>query len=659
MIIDPKSSKPIYMIARTLLFVLLVGLLSAIGWAAETGTISGRVLSPSGEPVEGAVITLPNPDSNKPPLATTGSHADGRFTLRLGELESRLYSPPLTIQAEGLASTYVDKRHIVPFINADKDLGDIQLSRGHRYRGQVVGPQGQPIERATITCTAHRFLGRGSSDFIDGSHEVITNSEGRFVTPPLPDGVPLIRISAEGFASAAFGRIPIENAKEGDLGTLRLVPDSPLEGTVIDEDGQPVTGVSIQAIGQAVTTDKQGRFALRGITAAARTPLSIRGNGFTPLFWLITNNPDGYECVDITDFQLNPQAVTPAAVQQAMSSPMKMKRLTIPLRREGEIRGSVVDAETGEPITLSRIVLCNFVRNPDGEVVLSLCRLSHFAQPSPGKFVVGYPIPDAYHLAISAEGYEDAEAFTPAVTRLERLDGIKIKMRRKRDVPAPVVATQRIQGVVAGDADKLENSRATLWRLPRKLPAAATRVIRGRTTVGDGSAVSSQMLTGATFSLEAPVQDANWYVLVDTPDRILALHGPIDVAHGEIERVEIEPRECGRVEGVVGNSRTVDIRLWAILFSDLGIQYEVPVREDGRFEFANVFPGDYGLKVGSDALLDSDLGTFADNPFPMSDEPPAKSIQLLKQPSEPWKRAIRVQVEATRTTSVGSINFAK
>ncbi|MBL7038953.1 MAG: carboxypeptidase regulatory-like domain-containing protein [Pirellulaceae bacterium] len=553
-----------------------------------------------------------------------------------------------------MASTDIDQRHITLFDNADKNLGDIRLSTGRVYRGQIVNSKGAPIAEATVTCSAHRFIGRGSAGVIAGTREVITDNEGRFVTPTLPLAIPHVQASAVGFAMKAFDTAKLIAATDGELGILKLAGDDPIEGTIVDKNLQPLPGISVQVRGLVATTDERGRFALRGLVGTTRQPISIRAEGFAPLSWLTTKTSNGYECVDFTEFQLNPRALTSAAYQKALSSPMTMQRLQIQLRREGMIFGNAVDEETGEPITLSRVVLCNFARKPNGKVVLSLCRKSHFTQPTAGKFVVGYPVPNEYHLTVSANGYEDAEAFTPKVSELQRVDGIEIKMRRKGDVPASTIVAQHIRGVVKDDGDELKNARVALWRRPRNLPAIATRLIRGRTSVGDGSVVTSHMLTGPEFSLEAPVQDPNWYVLVETPDRIVALHGPIDVAKGETQQVEIETRACGRVEGVVSNASSVDVPLWVVLFSGLGIQYEVPIQSNGRFELTNVFPGDYGLKVGCDSILDSDLGDF-----PYRDRPDEESFRLMKRPSNPWKRAVKISVEEAQTVSIRPIKFER
>ena len=91
----------------------------------------------------------------------------------------------------------------------------------------------------------------------------------------------------------------------------------------------------------------------------------------------------------------------------------------------------MIDAETGEPVAISQVVLCTFTRTPDRGIVLDGCRTADFAQARPGEFSVDYSYPTEYHLRVSADGYEDGEAFTPPVTCLEDVKGVVVKMRAR------------------------------------------------------------------------------------------------------------------------------------------------------------------------------------------------------------------------------------
>ena len=55
-----------------------------------------------------------------------------------------------------------------------------------------------------------------------------------------------------------------------------------------------------------------------------------------------------------------------------------------------------------------------------------------FEQPESGHFRIPYSDPDEYHLTLSADGYHDAEAFTPKVSELKLIEGIVVKLKKKQ-----------------------------------------------------------------------------------------------------------------------------------------------------------------------------------------------------------------------------------
>ncbi len=211
---------------------------------------------------------------------------------------------------------------------------------------------------------------------------------------------------------------------------------------------------------------------------------------------------------------------------------------------------------------------------------------------------------------------------------------------------------QRIVGTVKDGDGLLKNVRIALWGLPRKKNAVSASIIRGRTTIGDGNVIASKMLKDGRFSLQAPYQRDDWYLLVETPQRIVAVHGPIALAKGESKTVEVATRTGGEVRGRATNSSSVNTPLWAVLFSNVGIQYETPVKDDGSFAFKDVYPGDYGLKVGCDSILDSEVPTRSVKNMPLK----TRLTSSLK-PGAPWKRATRVTVEEGKVTEGLLIEF--
>lgn len=127
-------------------------------------------------------------------------------------------------------------------------LADIVLQRRYRYSGRVVTAEGQPVPGATIEA---RGVDDGTVSKSDGlqpaTTSAISGSEGQFslyveqgiydfsVRPPRGAGLPGICVTAK--------RI------DGDLHnlTFRISQPSVLAGTVVDERGNPVDGVRVEA----------------------------------------------------------------------------------------------------------------------------------------------------------------------------------------------------------------------------------------------------------------------------------------------------------------------------------------------------------------------------------------------------------------------------
>ena len=168
-------------------------------------TISGRVVTASGEPVHDATVTLPN-WGDKAPLAVSRTKADGTFSLVLRD-DSNLphrRSHPLCISAKGFAATYVHQRHLTVFPGGRKDLGDIRVFPGEIFRGRVVDPAGNAIAGAKVTCSTVRYeLGHTCAE-VGFPYETTTDSQGRYETHRMPLGSRWVMVQAEGFQLAVL-----------------------------------------------------------------------------------------------------------------------------------------------------------------------------------------------------------------------------------------------------------------------------------------------------------------------------------------------------------------------------------------------------------------------------------------------------------------------
>ncbi|MGE3172984.1 MAG: carboxypeptidase regulatory-like domain-containing protein [Planctomycetota bacterium] len=133
------------------------------------GAIRGRVLADGGP---GAAATLALTRVECGTLASYGTADDGRFELQLlppgtyrAVVQSREH-PHLRVPAFELAA------------GATVDLGDLQLDRGGRVRGRLLGPNGQPA--AGVVCRV--------VDTREADAGLCENSDSEYRTPLLPAG---------------------------------------------------------------------------------------------------------------------------------------------------------------------------------------------------------------------------------------------------------------------------------------------------------------------------------------------------------------------------------------------------------------------------------------------------------------------------------------
>ena len=617
---------------------LILNLVAVVAFAQDVGTFSGRVLSSAGIPVEGATLTFPGFDPGHP-LGESKTDGEGNFKLVIKEPDGvsiQRHSDVLTVEAAGFAATYVDKRQLTLFPGGNKNLGDIVLDIGRSYSGKVINQMGEPIAGAIVRCGAYRHDLSQTVNYIGREATVTTDSTGCFQTPQLPLGDPSVFVQAPGYLNGFYERNDFANVDEkGQLPELLLKSDKPIHGVVKNDLGEPVANANVRANEVTTITDAAGNFVLGGFGENANVQLQIAVDGYVFVNWEVKAVPDGFKYYDIQEAIVDngdPEAYAKAREKMSVLVP----RLEIVLQREAQIRGRVIDAETDAPIDISRIVLCSVTRKPDGEVVIDGCRDSRFSQPNPGEFLLGYAYPGEYHLTVSAEGFDDAEGFTPLVETLQQIDDIVIKMKKRgSSAEGESMQRQQIKGVFRDQGELSEGARVALWKLPGHQAAANAYVIRGRTTAGDGFVFASAMLEGGRFSLDVPYQDNDWYVLVETPKRVIAFEGPITIAKGESKTLDLGPQNSGGLRGILSNHSAVSASLHAILFSDAGIQYETRVQANGSFEFTDVYPGVYGLKVGCDSILDSEIPGVTNTKM-TNDE--------LRMRSDPWKRAMRVTV---------------
>ncbi len=495
------------------------------------------------------------------------------------------------------------------------------------FTGQVIDVDGKPCRDAEVTAVVYIYeLGHTVRHFGPDYH-LKTDSDGRFRTAPLPVGDLGVWTQPPNRQLAYVG-CPVMPSGEQVLKPLRLERDVPIEGVVKDQLGHPIAGVAINANAECrATSDEQGRFTLHGWGPRPQFQFQASKDGYVFINWGVKVEDDGIHWHEGGD----------------SDKKGTMEPLVVAITPEAWIEGRAVDAETGQPVHVDRIVRCLFERKPGGEVLLNSCSSAKFEQPEIGRFRIPYAIADEYHLTVSAAGYHDGEAFTPRITQLQPVTGIEVKLKKKREGTVPDMPQQTVSGTVLRHGRRVTSGWVGLIYRRHDEDVISSYMLRGRTVVGVQCAFGGAPLLDGTYTLKVPFQDDEWYVAAEEPGQPLTLIGPIKIKSNEKKHIDIECVDGGSIRGRVKNVPTGwEGNLWAVAFTKSAIQSETPVKADGSFSFSQLPPGEYGLKVGHDAYHDMEV-------------PRGKSAMsnpaLYEKKADPWQRAVIATVIPGSETS--------
>jgi len=588
------------------------------------GWLTGKVVGPDGNPIAGARVWT----AAWPEKAFLEGTADSAGRFRLGPLPATSRTRrDLFAEAPGLARAYVDTPVVLP--DTDHDLGVISLPLGNRYRGQVVLEDGAPAAQVDVRAEVQRLELGHTFMTIGAAYEAKTDRDGRFELPPLPVGDLSVTFKRPDCQVGSIGRKILPGPDE-TLETVRLRKDVPFAGRVQDSEGKPIAGAEVTATGEieAASTDENGRFVLRGMgkdRPNAQGRVQKRGYCNAPLN---LDRPDP----------------------------------VITLKSAAYIYGAAVDAVTGQPVTLDRVITCYCRRGPNGELQLSGCSDSGFEQLKEGKFRVAYMTPGEYHLAAAAAGYRDAEAFTPKIVEFKDIQGIVLKLNPKGAAEPTEEPKNGLTGRATRAGLPVTHALVGLWQPAASMNAPNSYMLRGRTTTGPGWAMDeAPVREDGSFFLKVPSSGKYWYVVVREPGQPPTLVGPLSLVMNEPKTLDISCTQAGSISGRVKQTPAgLEGQLWVVAFTKTGYRTETRVTE-GRYAFPALPPGEYGLKVGHDAFTDSEIHT------PLLGQPNRELTKTEKErfvkefntPSDPWKRAKTVRVEEAKETADVELELPK
>jgi Carboxypeptidase regulatory-like domain len=577
--------------------------------AADTtalpAALAGRVVDEQGQGVAGAKLTLQAWRDDEP-LASATSAADGSFTIEEARAGCRNL---LLIDAEGFGREFVD--HFDLFPQHTTQLADVCLAPGCVCRGRVLGADGQPVANVEIALTAYRHELGHTINQLGPAWHVTTGGDGRFTTPPLPPCYLQLAVAAPaGFVQDRSGSAnDVGPQRELELADLKLVKEVPIEGVVISKSGLPVFGAEVwhsYGLDKTARTDLLGHFTLHGCSekTAPETRVGVEALGYA-----------GYQ-------ELKP-------VDQ-----MARRIVLEPCRY---ISGRAVDVESGQPVKLSRVVVCEVRRDENGTPHSYGCGEARFVQPRPGEFRAAVSGAGEKHLTLMADGYDRGEDYVLG-DAADDARIITVKMRRSGS--AASAAPQRLRGVVRRDGRPAAGVWVSLWQKKKEWNAVNAGMERGRTVDFTYRPWAMDVLTDAAgqYLVDVP-EPGEYFVVASPPQGAVASSPPLSISANQEQTCDLELKPGGTIRGQLqGVAPDAARRLWVVAFAHVPFRAVAQVDRAGHFVLTDVPEGEIGLKVGHEGYIDSEVPRY---PWP-----PDADEHL----SEPWKRAVTVQVASGRTT---------
>jgi hypothetical protein len=428
--------------------------------------------------------------------------------------------------------------------------------------GRVVDLQGRPVSGAEV------LLMPASSpttlEEIEALRETAPRAtsdlKGQFRLDRIGKGPFDLQARARGFLPTRVRQVPIPpGSGTADLGVISLQPGIGIEGRVVDSEGNPVEGASIQATPSSgfsskdlpadaeAVTGGDGAFSLAGFREGELLTLRVARRGFS--------------------------ARTLSRLETPFAEP-----LTVELTPAARIAGTVLD-EAGNPVTSAKLILSEDLKTEDPKEAAGATRGRFTAAgqvDSAGRFELLDLAPGRFRLSALASGYLPEMRGGLDLKEGIGIEGIDLVLRRG------AVIEGRVQA-------------------PDGSPAAGARVM-----VLDQPAQTDLGLAGRPETFADNEGHYELGGLFDGDRTVLAEHPGSRPARKQVQiqegttRVDLRLGEgfevAGRVSGPEGPVAGASLRLLP-QEAEAGAANPVTSGPDGTFRFPDVGEGRYRIET--------------------------------------------------------------
>ena len=504
--------------------------------------IRGQVTDEQGLPVEGASVSA---DRIYPTPVLTA--ADGSYYL--GHLSPREMEHFVRVRKQGYCMT----SERVSVENRTPTEVSFVLKKGVRITGRVTGPNGAPLDGATL------YVGFSPNAY--NRIDAVAHADGAYVFPNVPAGKQILVAQYTGLAPGQRALEIPEDAQDLSGVDLQLESGHFVSGRVIDEAGNPlaIAVVSLTIGGndvrQRVTTDHDGRFRLEALPATG-VGLLCQSEGYVMLEQSIEN-------VDRNDLILQMQAC-------------------------GKVAGLVLDGATGVPLTSFTI---------------------HFG------YSFGQRPEDKHASGYSSAWAEEGKHFMEADGQWESDKVLEVGSILAVEASAPGYAALRVERVVVSQSP--DPKALVMRLMPsailrgQVLTAGGTRLQRATVTILRPEDLSDDRMLELSGRMMVFTDEDGGFLLTEVPagpvylhvahaDCVTSVTGPLELAPGDQNApLSIVLESGSALRGTVRESDGTGIAGAVLeLYTLSGSAPKndpVQARADaqGRFEYLHLAPGRY------------------------------------------------------------------
>ncbi|MCB9899237.1 MAG: carboxypeptidase regulatory-like domain-containing protein [Planctomycetes bacterium] len=448
----------------------------------------GRLVDPSGRPVEGARVVVhlpgdglvgldPKADSDKKrPEAT--SRADGRFSVAFDlpspdasrvEGFERRFGGGLT-RLVAAHDAFVVLVHELPELHeGDLDVGTLALAVGAGVRGRVVDESGRPVVGAEIEAQhvvekqgRDPFLGMFRGDLASLYTRAKSAADGRFTVHGVEPGAASLTARADGRRVGYVDDLELTVSSTVDVGDITLPKGGAIAGHVLSADGVPLEGAVVRVMSMQ-------RIVIDELEPAPRSQLGQE--------WRLRAETDASGWFELAG--LGTGTYTVRVEKQGFASsatddvPVGTRDFSVRLDPLGELELTLVDARTRAPVDGARVVA---VPRREGPVFVMGQNSPVDGPPAdgsrPGVYLVHDVGPAGVDLEISAAGFASRSVEGPRLTGGQRAQ-LEVGLT-KESVLAGLVVDHEGRGlsgahVLLAEHEEPEASSPGEMRIERKI----------------------------------------------------------------------------------------------------------------------------------------------------------------------------------------------